>query len=216
MGQALLLSSAEVFRLADGSPKLARSPARWPRDTRETIDNTSGEMPRIANARCLRDGQAAAANAARNTTCKKSGATACKKADKQTGKRDCPQDANPADNMACGMAANASRSATDNTRRLQEASRHDRREISHEGWQDKMNTSGSTVCGIAVMLPTIRLAGRLSGRAQGNPQGRSAGRSRLILRHFPPLIAQSSLRKQPRRNLRRTRCRKAANFSSRA
>jgi hypothetical protein len=45
-GHALLLSQAKVFRLANGSSKNRRSPARRPRNGRESSGKTSGEMPR--------------------------------------------------------------------------------------------------------------------------------------------------------------------------
>jgi len=49
-GHALLLSKAKVFRLANGSPKLVRSPARRSRDRRETSCKESGEMFRAMSA----------------------------------------------------------------------------------------------------------------------------------------------------------------------
>ena len=57
---ALLLSQAKVLRLANGSSKLVRSPARWVRDIRDTTDKTSGEMPRVIAAQCPHNGRATA------------------------------------------------------------------------------------------------------------------------------------------------------------
>ena len=57
---ALLLSQAKVLRLANGSSKLVRSPARWARDIRDTTDKTSGEMPRVIAAQCPHNGRATA------------------------------------------------------------------------------------------------------------------------------------------------------------
>jgi hypothetical protein len=58
--QALLLSQAKVLRLANGSSKLARSPARWSRNVRDTTDKTSGEMSRATVAQYPRNRRAAA------------------------------------------------------------------------------------------------------------------------------------------------------------
>lgn len=57
---ALLLSKAKVFRLANGSPKLVRSPARWPHDGRGTSSKTTGEMSRIVAAQLPGNGRATA------------------------------------------------------------------------------------------------------------------------------------------------------------
>jgi hypothetical protein len=46
-GQALPLSFVRFSRLANGSPKNARSPARRSRDGRETSGETSGKMARV-------------------------------------------------------------------------------------------------------------------------------------------------------------------------
>ena len=59
-GHALLLSQAKVLRLANGSSKLVRSPARLARDIRDTTDKTSGEMPRVIAAQCPHNGRATA------------------------------------------------------------------------------------------------------------------------------------------------------------
>ena len=59
-GHALLLSQAKVLRLANGSSKLVRRPARWARDIRDTTDKTSGEMPRVIAAQCPHNGRATA------------------------------------------------------------------------------------------------------------------------------------------------------------
>jgi len=59
-GHALLLSQAKVLRLANGSSKLVRSPARWACDIRDTTDKTSGEMSRVIAAHCPHNGRATA------------------------------------------------------------------------------------------------------------------------------------------------------------
>jgi hypothetical protein len=58
--QALPLSRAKVSRLANGSPELVRSPARWSRNVRDTTGKTSGEMSRATVAQCPRNRRAAA------------------------------------------------------------------------------------------------------------------------------------------------------------
>ena len=58
--QALPLSRAKVLRLANGSPELARSPARWSRNVRDATGKTSGEMSRATVAQCPRNERAAA------------------------------------------------------------------------------------------------------------------------------------------------------------
>ena len=58
--QALPLSRAKVSRLANGSPELVRSPARWSRNVRDTTGKTSGEMSRATVAQYPRNRQAAA------------------------------------------------------------------------------------------------------------------------------------------------------------
>jgi hypothetical protein len=58
--EALPLSRAKVLRLANGSPELARSPARWSRDDREPSGNKSGEMSRATAAQCPRNERAPA------------------------------------------------------------------------------------------------------------------------------------------------------------
>ena len=57
--QALPLSQAKVSRLANGSPELVRSPARWSRNVRDATGKTSGEMSRVTVAQCPRNRQAA-------------------------------------------------------------------------------------------------------------------------------------------------------------
>jgi hypothetical protein len=57
---ALLLSKAKVFRLANGSPKLVRNPARRPHDGRGTSSKTTGEMSRIVAAQLPGNGRATA------------------------------------------------------------------------------------------------------------------------------------------------------------
>jgi len=58
--QALPLSQAKVLRLANGSPELARSPARWSRNVRDTTGKTSGEMSCVTVAQCPRNRRAVA------------------------------------------------------------------------------------------------------------------------------------------------------------
>lgn len=58
--QALPLRRAKVLRLANGSPELARSPARWSRNVRDTTGKTSGEMSRVISAQCPRNRRATA------------------------------------------------------------------------------------------------------------------------------------------------------------
>lgn len=58
--QALPLSRAKVLQLANGSPKTARSPARWSRNVRDATGKTSGEMSRVIVAQCPRNRRAAA------------------------------------------------------------------------------------------------------------------------------------------------------------
>ena len=58
--QALPLSRAKVSRLANGSPELARSPARWSSNVRDTTGKTSGEISRATVAQYPRNRQAAA------------------------------------------------------------------------------------------------------------------------------------------------------------
>jgi len=59
-GQALPLSWAKVSRLANGSPELTRSPARWSCNVRDATGKTSGEMSRVTVAQCPRNRRAAA------------------------------------------------------------------------------------------------------------------------------------------------------------
>jgi hypothetical protein len=60
-GHALLLSQAKVFRLANSSPKIVRSPARRSRDGREPSGKKSGEMSRVVSAQCPGNGRTVAA-----------------------------------------------------------------------------------------------------------------------------------------------------------
>lgn len=57
---ALPLSRAKVSRLANGSPELVRSPARWSHDVREPSGGKSGKMSRATVAQCPRNERAAA------------------------------------------------------------------------------------------------------------------------------------------------------------
>ncbi len=59
-GQALPLSQTKVLRLANGSPKLVRSPARWPRFVRDTTGKTSGEMSCVSVVQCPHNRQSTA------------------------------------------------------------------------------------------------------------------------------------------------------------
>jgi hypothetical protein len=58
--QALPLSRAKVLQLANGSPVIARIPARRSRNVRDTTGKTSGEMSRVIVAPCPRNRRAAA------------------------------------------------------------------------------------------------------------------------------------------------------------
>jgi hypothetical protein len=57
---ALPLSRAKVLRLANGSPELVRSPARWSRNVRDATGKKSGEMSRATIAQYPRNRRAAA------------------------------------------------------------------------------------------------------------------------------------------------------------
>jgi len=59
--QALPLSQAKVIRLANGSSKLVRSPARWSSDVREPSGKKSGEMSRVRSAQLPGNGRSVAA-----------------------------------------------------------------------------------------------------------------------------------------------------------
>ena len=59
--QALPLVSTRILRLANSSPKIARSPARRSRDGRETSGKKSGEMSRIMSAQRPGNGRTVAA-----------------------------------------------------------------------------------------------------------------------------------------------------------
>ena len=58
--QALPLVSTRFLRLANSSPKTARSPARRSRDGRETSGKKSGEMSRGMSAQCSGNGRTVA------------------------------------------------------------------------------------------------------------------------------------------------------------
>ena len=60
-GQALPLVSTRFLRLANSSPKTARSPVRRSRDVREMSGKKSGEMSRVISAQRPGDGRTAAA-----------------------------------------------------------------------------------------------------------------------------------------------------------
>jgi len=60
-GHALPLSFVRFLRLANGSPKTARSPARRSRDGRETSGKKSGKMARVIFAQRPSNGRAVAA-----------------------------------------------------------------------------------------------------------------------------------------------------------
>ena len=59
--QALPLVSTRILRLANSSPKTARSPARRLRDGREPSGKTSGEMSRVMSAQLPGNGRTVAA-----------------------------------------------------------------------------------------------------------------------------------------------------------
>ena len=59
--QALPLNFVRFLRLANSSPKLARSPARRSRDGREPADKKSGEMSRVMSAQLPGNGRTVAA-----------------------------------------------------------------------------------------------------------------------------------------------------------
>ncbi len=59
--EALPLVSTRFLRLAKSSPKLARSPARRPRDGREPSGKTSGEMSRVMSEQLPGNGRTVAA-----------------------------------------------------------------------------------------------------------------------------------------------------------
>ena len=58
--QALPLVKTRFLRLANSSPKTARSPARRSRDGRATSGKTSGEISRVISAQCPGNGRAVA------------------------------------------------------------------------------------------------------------------------------------------------------------
>ena len=55
--EALPLVSTRILRLANSSPKIARSPARRSRDGRETSGKKSGEMSRVMSAQLPGNGR---------------------------------------------------------------------------------------------------------------------------------------------------------------
>ena len=59
--EALPLVWTRFLRLANSSPKTARSPARWSRDGRETPGKKSGEMSRVMSAQRPGNGRTVAA-----------------------------------------------------------------------------------------------------------------------------------------------------------
>ena len=59
--EALPLVWTRFLRLANSSPKTARSPARWSRDGRETSGKTSGEISRVMSAQRPGNGRTVAA-----------------------------------------------------------------------------------------------------------------------------------------------------------
>ena len=59
--EALPLVSTRILRLANSSPKIARSPARRSRDGREPSGKKSGKISRIMSAPCPGNGQTVAA-----------------------------------------------------------------------------------------------------------------------------------------------------------
>ena len=58
--QALPLVRTRFLRLANSSPKTARSPARWSRDVRETSGKKSGKISRVMSAQRPGNGRAVA------------------------------------------------------------------------------------------------------------------------------------------------------------
>ena len=58
--EALPLVKTRFLRLANSSPKTARSPARWSRDSRATSGKKSGEMSRVISAQSPGNGRAVA------------------------------------------------------------------------------------------------------------------------------------------------------------
>jgi hypothetical protein len=59
--QALPLVWTRILRLANSSPKTARSPARWSRDGREPSGETTGEISRVISAQRPGNGRTVAA-----------------------------------------------------------------------------------------------------------------------------------------------------------
>ena len=59
--EALPLVSTRILRLANSSPKIARSPARRSRDGRETSGETTGEISRVITAQLPGNGRIVAA-----------------------------------------------------------------------------------------------------------------------------------------------------------
>jgi hypothetical protein len=58
--EALPLNFVRILRLANSSPKTARSPARRSRDGRETSGKKSGEISRVISAQCPGNGRTVA------------------------------------------------------------------------------------------------------------------------------------------------------------
>jgi hypothetical protein len=58
--QALPLNFVRILRLANSSPKTARSPARRSRDSRETSGRTTGEISRVMSAQLPGNGRTVA------------------------------------------------------------------------------------------------------------------------------------------------------------
>jgi len=85
--QALPLVSTRILRLANSSPKIARSPARRSRDGRETSGKKSGEMSRIMSAQRPGNGRTVAAAMPSNV------------------RQDNSQDGSPCAGFGCAMSA---------------------------------------------------------------------------------------------------------------
>jgi len=85
--EALPLVSTRILRLANSSPKIARSPARRSRDGRETSGKKSGEMSRIMSAQRPGNGRTVAAAMPSNV------------------RQDNSQDGSPCAGFGCAMSA---------------------------------------------------------------------------------------------------------------
>jgi len=86
-GHALLLSQAKVFRLANSSPMIQRSPARRSRNVREPSGKTSGEMSRVISAQLPSKGRTTATQG-RRASVKTTHKTTCLAPDMDT---QCPR-----------------------------------------------------------------------------------------------------------------------------